>query len=680
MHCWLLRGVSLLAWLAPPVATLCAADEPARVVVEGLKRPESAATAFGGRTFVSVIGEFNQDGDGAVMEVREGKATAFVKNLNDPKGLAAHGDSLYVADKTEIWQIAADGQMRLLAPASAFPQKPRFLNDLAIDPESGTLYASDSGNLQGQHGAVYRVTPQGRVEVVLDQQAFPALHTPNGLALDGASHLLVLDFGTGVLVRVKLSTRAVEKVADGFGGGDGLAWDKFGRLFITDHPGGKLWCIPRPGLAPVLVKKGLNSPADLTLDASGEFVLIPGMQAGTLTAVAVDRVPGHEVDTRPLALQTAVAFPKLKWTGFPAEDTGVVVKLRPIVLCGAGDGSGRVFVATQRGVIHSFPNDDGAEQTTIFLDLQDRVTYDDRTNEEGFLGLAFHPRFKDNGELYVFYTLRGAKLTNVLSRFRLRRDDPTRADPDSEEVLLRVERPFWNHDGGTLCFGPDGYLYLALGDGGAANDPYDNGQNLATLLGSVLRIDVDRKGPDKPYAIPKDNPFVSRPGVAAEIFAYGLRNPWRIAFDRQTGQLWAADVGQNLYEEINLLQPGGNYGWNRREGFHPFGAKGRGVDDDYREPIWEYHHDIGNSITGGSVYRGKALPELQGAYLYGDYVSAKIWALWYDHRAGRVTANRPIRDRGAPILSFGEDDQGEIYLLTTTPTGQGIYRFVRSQP
>ncbi len=195
---------------------------------------------------------------------------------------------------------------------------------------------------------------------------------------------------------------------------------------------------------------------------------------------------------------------------------------------------------------------------------------------KGFLGLAFHPKFKQNGEFFVFYTRKTPKLTNVVSRFRVTKDDPNQADPASEEELLRFTKPFWNHDGGTICFGPDGYLYVFHGDGGSANDPYDNGQNLKTLLGKILRIDVNKKDDGKRYAVPKDNPFVDHKDAAPEIWAYGLRNVWRMAFDRKTGQLWAADVGQNLYEEIDLITKGGNYGWNRREGLHPFGARGTG--------------------------------------------------------------------------------------------------------
>jgi glucose/arabinose dehydrogenase len=379
-----------------------------------------------------------------------------------------------------------------------------------------------------------------------------------------------------------------------------------------------------------------------------------------------------------LPLATAVAFPNLRWAGWKGEDDrGRVVPLRPLVLTHAGDGSNRVFVATQHGVIHVFPNDPKAERTQVFLDIQGRVSYDDNQNEEGFLGLAFHPRYKENGEFFAFYTRRQPKLTNVLSRFRVRKDDPNRADPASEEELLRISKPFWNHDGGTLCFGPDGYLYVAVGDGGAANDPFNHGQDLGKLFGKVLRLDVDHKDKGQAYAVPKDNPFVGRPGARPEVWAYGLRNVWRMAFDRKTGKLWASDVGQDLYEEIDLLVAGGNYGWNVREGLHPFGARGSGPRKGLVEPIWEYHHDVGKSLTGGVVYRGRRLPELEGAYLYADYVTAKIWALRYDEAKGRVVANRRVRDPNVPVLSFGEDEAGEVYFLTYTPTGKGIYWFVR---
>jgi glucose/arabinose dehydrogenase len=378
-----------------------------------------------------------------------------------------------------------------------------------------------------------------------------------------------------------------------------------------------------------------------------------------------------EVDQSPLPLTAKRAFPALKFR-------------RPIVLTHAGDGSDRVFIASQYGKIHVLPNDQAAEATEIFLDIEDRVVYKDKQNEEGFLGLAFHPKYKENGELYVYYTTQDEPQTSVISRFGVSKNNPNRADPDSEEELMRIEQPFWNHNGGTIAFGPDGYLYISLGDGGKGNDTLMNGQNVQTLLGSVLRIDVDRDTPKDPknkssvalpYAIPNDNPFADAGLLArGEIWAYGFRNPWRHSFDRRTGKLWLADVGQNLWEEIDIVHRGGNYGWNLREGQHKFGPAGSEPRGDLVEPIWEYHHDIGKSITGGHVYRGRRLPKLAGGYLYADYVTGKLWALWYDDEAKQVTANRPIAGNKMPVLSFGEDEAGEVYFLTDVGTVNWLER------
>jgi glucose/arabinose dehydrogenase len=650
--------------------TVPAADAP-RVLCEGLRHPTSVAVGQGGRVYVTVLGEPGKDGDGAVMLVDKGKAVTFATRLDDPSAVAAYQDWLFVADRQRVWRIGKTGKAEVAVAVSGFPVPPKSLRDIAADPESGTLYVSDHS------GAIYRVPPKGKVGLVTDAKRLPALRSPAGLTLDGQAHLLVTDATTGAMHRIKLAGGSAEQLADGFPGG--LTWDYYGQLFGSDTAKGRLLGIPRPGDQPVPLTATFQAPADICLDASGKAILVPDSKAGTLTAVPTT-IPDFAVDQTPLPLEPAVAFPDLQWTGWQAEDErGRIVPLRPIVLTHAGDGSTRVFVATQHGVIHVFPNDQKATRTKVFLDLRDRVTYRDDQNEEGFLGMAFHPRYKENGEFFVFYTMKKAKLTNVVARFKVSKDDPDRADPASEEEVIRFTKPFWNHDGGTIAFGPDGYLYVTHGDGGAANDPFDNGQNLKTLLGKVLRLDVDRRAANKGYAIPADNPFRDRTWARPEIWAYGLRNVWRMAFDRATGKLWAADVGQNLWEEINLIEGGGNYGWSRRESLHPFSAKGVGVQKNLIDPIWEYHHDVGKSITGGLVYHGKRLPELAGMYLYADYVSGKIWALRYDGTKERVVANRPIADRGMPILSFGEDEQGEAYFLIATPSGKGLHWFVRSK-
>ncbi len=406
-----------------------------------------------------------------------------------------------------------------------------------------------------------------------------------------------------------------------------------------------------------------------------------------LLNVAIATLAYAEVDPKPLPVKVVPAFPNLEWPDWLRDlDSGKPRDPRPLLLMGAGDGTNRVFVGTEYGTVHVWPNDPKVDKMETFLDIRDRVQYIDSQNEEGLLGLAFHPQYKENGQFFVFYSKKPTKdqpHVTVLSRFRVSKDDPNRADPASEEVLLTIPQLYWNHKGGTIVFGPDGYLYVGLGDGGAGGDPHDNGQNLSTLLGKILRIDVDHKDPGLQYAIPKDNPFANHGNsVRGEIWAYGIRNVWRIAFDRATGDLWAGEVGQDTWEEIDIIRRGGNYGWNLREGTHPFTPKNKpkrtssSPIPNLVEPIWEYHHDIGKSITGGNVYRGKQVPELVGAYLYGDYVTGQIWALFYDRDKKQVTANRTVQQKGMPLLSFGQDDAGETYFLTQQG---GIMKFAPSK-
>ncbi len=328
-----------------------------------------------------------------------------------------------------------------------------------------------------------------------------------------------------------------------------------------------------------------------------------------------------------------------------------------------------LFVTEQRGLIHGFVNDPDAAESSIFLDITDRVST--RGNEEGLLGLAFDPKYSENGRLYVYYSASNPR-RSVLSRFQAQTDAPAQADVGSEVIIMEIPQPYSNHNGGQLAFGPDGYLYVGLGDGGSSGDPKSNGQDLGSLLGSVLRIDVSRETDRPGYGIPSDNPFIGVGGAREEIWAYGLRNPWRFSFDRETGDLWLGDVGQNKWEEIDLIEKGGNYGWNVMEGAHCF-RPGTGCDTSGLEPpTWEYSSDEGCSVIGGYVYRGDWLPSLRGAYVYADYCSGSIWALREED--GSVTEQRLIARLDGNITSFGEDNEGNLYILTQS---SGIYELVR---
>lgn len=373
-----------------------------------------------------------------------------------------------------------------------------------------------------------------------------------------------------------------------------------------------------------------------------------------------------------LEVKVEPAFPGIEWEGWSAETTDgtPAVPLRPLTIVPPGDGSDRLFVADQSGMIHVVRP--GAAQAKLFIDLRETTARWQKENEEGLLGLAFHPRFKENGEFFVCYCVRGEKREQRISRFRVSKQDPDRADPASEEVVLSFDQPYANHNGGSIAFGLDGMLYLGLGDGGLRDDPLGSGQKLDTLLGKIVRIDIDRKDAGLGYAIPADNPFVGRADARPEIFAYGFRNPWTISVDRQTGQVWAADVGQDLWEEVNVVQKGGNYGWSVREGTMPFGRTLSAAAT--TAPVWEYDHQIGKSVTGGLVYRGKRIPALVGSYLYGDHVSGRLWALRIDDM-GKVV-NMAIPWNGLPVFGFGQDAEGEVFVTTSSPIGQGVYRIV----
>jgi glucose/arabinose dehydrogenase len=395
----------------------------------------------------------------------------------------------------------------------------------------------------------------------------------------------------------------------------------------------------------------------------------------------------------------------------------------PVIFVPVPDGSGRFLVGDQTGVVHVVDRE-GRRAGELFLDLRSRmVPLNQGFDERGLLGLALHPGFNENGRFYVYYSARLRSVaprdwdhTSHLSEFKVAGGEPLKADAGSERVLMEIDQPYFNHNGGGVEFGPDGYLYVGVGDGGNANDlgrrgPRGNGQDLMTVLGKLLRIDVDGGAP---YGIPSDNPFLDPTVARPEIYAYGLRNPWRFSFDRGGGrELWVGDVGQTMYEEVDVVVKGGNYGWNLREGSHGFdpqkptqppadaprtGARGEPLLD----PVIEYKNlngfqndpeALGISVAGGYVYRGKAIPGLQGKYVFGDW--SRSWALaqgvvlvasrpetpgqWKIERMNLST--HPEGHIGEYLLAFGEDAEGELYVLTNggnTPTGRSgkIYRLL----
>ena len=372
-------------------------------------------------------------------------------------------------------------------------------------------------------------------------------------------------------------------------------------------------------------------------------------------------------DTAPMPkLATAVAFPKLSFD-------------RPVAMADPGDGSNLLFVAEQHvSKIQSFTNDPNTSEKVEFLHLPDPINHG---NEEGLLGLAFHPKYKENGQFFVYYSANDkGERRSVVSRFNVSKDDPRKADPASEQrVWVSEIDPYENHNGGCIAFGPDGYLYISLGDSGAADDPLTTGQNPADFFGSILRVDVDHPADGKPYGIPNDNPRLRDPKFAKwapEVYSIGLRNVWKFSFDKVDGTLWAGDVGQNLWEMVHVITNGGNYGWSLAEANHPFRRRqAADAASPITKPVAEYPHnlgqpgkreDIGKSITGGYVYRGKAIPSLVGVYVYGDYDSGRIWGV--RPAEGEVQPGTELIDLGAEkrklnIAGFGEDAAGELYIL-----------------
>jgi glucose/arabinose dehydrogenase len=375
---------------------------------------------------------------------------------------------------------------------------------------------------------------------------------------------------------------------------------------------------------------------------------------------------------------------------------------RPVWMSQSPDGSDRFFVVEQPGRILLVPKGNDGSQAKEFLNIVDRETYVEAgaNTGVGLMSIAFHPGFKTNGLFYIFYSQQNTNRTgqfpgrSVISEFKVSSADPDRADLGSERVLLEVPEPFRNNQGGQVSFGPDGYLYIALGDGGSNNDPFNSGQNTSTLLAKILRIDVNTRsatGTDKdrkqlPYGVPADNPWVGESdmsgnsGARKETYAWGLRNVWRYSWDRKTGDLWAGDVGEKFWEEVDLIVRGGNYGWCVREGMHHF--KPGPPCAQYIEPVIEYphqpellakskfpRHGIGICIIGGYVYRGKKYASLDGIYIYGDYVLGTIWGFRY--AGGKVTEYGTLLAQPKTITSFAEDTAGELYVLSFSERNDG---------
>ncbi|MBI5473023.1 MAG: PQQ-dependent sugar dehydrogenase [Ignavibacteriae bacterium] len=369
-----------------------------------------------------------------------------------------------------------------------------------------------------------------------------------------------------------------------------------------------------------------------------------------------------ESPAQPTAFSWQQAFPNLPTFSSPIE------------LVHSGDGTNRLFVAQQRGLIYVFQNSSTVNTRKIFLDLSDRVS--PTGGEAGLLGLAFHPNYRANGYFYVNYTnsLSGS-LTSYIARYQVSPSNPDSAVKASEQILLTIPQPYSNHNGGKVAFGPDGYLYLGFGDGGSGNDPGNRAQNRAELLGKVLRIDVNSTSGGNNYAIPPTNPYAGNTqGWRQEIFAYGIRNPWKFSFDAETGALWLGDVGQDSREEVDMIVSGGNYGWRLMEGNICNPSVNPNCQDTAGliRPVWDYPNagsDV--AVTGGYVYRGSAIPSLRGKYICGDYGSGKNWMLSYNG-AGSATAEL-ISDEAFAISTFGVDESNELYCCSYSSSGR-IYK------
>jgi len=358
-------------------------------------------------------------------------------------------------------------------------------------------------------------------------------------------------------------------------------------------------------------------------------------------------------------IQLTQAYPNLTFTS-------------PLYLTYSNDGTNRIFVIQQNGIIKVFPNDSNvtAANAKTFLDISNKISAS--SGEEGLLGLTFHPNFTSNGYFYIDYTAPNP-LHTVIARFKVSSGNPDKADSLSEYQVLTINQPFTNHNGGTMMFGMDGYLYIGMGDGGSGGDPNNNAQNTQVLLGKMLRLNVNDTTPTTRYTIPTTNPFYNNPAAGkGEIFCWGMRNPWKYSQDAVTGLIYCGDVGQNLWEEVDIIQGGKNYGWRITEGYACYNPPANCDTTGITMPIKVYGHTSGScAITGGYVYRGARRPELQGAYIYGDYCSGLVWMLRYNN--GTVTSDSLLTTLPSALSSFGVDQYNELYFVGYT-TGK-IYKF-----
>lgn len=406
--------------------------------------------------------------------------------------------------------------------------------------------------------------------------------------------------------------------------------------------------------------RGLRDGLGLRLGAlmvALPVVIIPGLACDG--SGRPDPTPG------PTATPTATPVPAAGSFATTRVATGFT---RPTFVTNASDNSNRLFVLEKPGRVRVIIS--GLLVAQPFLDISSIVG--SASNEQGLLGLAFHPDFEKNGRFFVAYTAKDA--SNTVAEYRVANPSDEVADANSGKVLFSVPDQYPNHNGGMLAFGPDGYLYVSMGDGGSAGDPNGNGQNLNSLLGKLLRIDVNS---GSPYGIPAANPFASQTGARPEVWAYGLRNPWRFTFDRQTGDLWIGDVGQDKYEEVDF-QPAGskggeNYGWSTMEGTHCYKPQSDCKQDGLTLPVYDYDHGQGCSVTGGYVYRGKAIPALAGHYLFVDYCGTTLMATTRSSDGTFSTAE--IGKVPTGVTAFGEDESGELYF--TVDNEGAVYKLVK---